>query len=94
MAAQTSRTDRARTDRASTDGANAARPRLPLVPHLGLLGKVVAALVAVALVAGGYALWPRHDSVHVTGEFTRAVGLFPGSDVRILGVLTGVIRKC
>ena len=86
MAAQTTR----------TDGPRAARPRLPRVPrapHLGLLGKVAAALVAVALVAGGYALWPPHDSVHVTGEFTRAVGLFPGSDVRILGVQVGKVTE-
>jgi len=69
------------------------RPRLPRVPHLGLLGKVVAALAVVALVAGAYAVWPRHDSVHVTGEFTRAVGLFPGSDVRILGVQVGEVTE-
>jgi phospholipid/cholesterol/gamma-HCH transport system substrate-binding protein len=67
--------------------------RLPTLPRLGLLPKVLAALVVVALAAGGYAFWPRHDDVHVTGEFTRAVGLFPGSDVRILGVQVGKVTE-
>ena len=71
--------------------ARMPRIRLPRAPRLGLLPKLLAALVVVALVAGGYAFWPRHDSVQVTGEFTRAVGLFPGSDVRILGVKVGKV---
>ena len=68
-------------------------PRLPRLPRLGLVPKVVAALVVVALVAGAYAFWPRHESVQVTGEFSRAVGLFPGSDVRILGVKVGKVTE-
>jgi phospholipid/cholesterol/gamma-HCH transport system substrate-binding protein len=67
--------------------------RLPSLPRLGLLPKVLAALVVVALAAGGYAFWPRHEDVHVTGEFTRAVGLFPGSEVRILGVQVGKVTE-
>lgn len=66
-------------------------PRLPRLPRLGLLPKLVAALAVVALAAGFYAFWPRHDSVKVTGEFVRAVGLYPGSDVRILGVKVGTV---
>lgn len=73
--------------------AGMPRLRLPQVPPVGLLGKIVAALVVVALTAGAYAFWPRHDDVHVTGEFTRAVGLFPGSDVRILGVKVGTVTE-
>lgn len=69
------------------------RPSLPATPRLGLIPKVVAALVVVALVAGAYAFWPRHDDIHVTGEFSRAVGLFPGSDVRILGVQVGKVTE-
>jgi phospholipid/cholesterol/gamma-HCH transport system substrate-binding protein len=68
-------------------------PALPRPPRLGLVPKVVTALVVVALVAGTYAFWPRHDTIHVTGEFTRAVGLFPGSDVRILGVQVGKVTE-
>ncbi|HET8767998.1 MAG TPA: MCE family protein [Pedococcus sp.] len=70
-----------------------ALPRLPRLPRVGLVGKLVSALVVVALAAGAYAFWPRHDAVHVTGEFTRAVGLFPGSDVRILGVQVGKVTE-
>ncbi len=66
-------------------------------PSLGTFGgfipKAVAALVVVALVAGAYAFWPRHQTIRVTGEFTRAVGLFPGSDVRILGVQVGQVSE-
>ncbi|GAB3448525.1 hypothetical protein GCM10027517_33640 [Phycicoccus ginsengisoli] len=68
-------------------------PALPRLPRVGLVGKLVAALAVVALAAGAYAFWPRHDVVHVTGEFTRAVGLFPGSDVRILGVQVGKVTE-
>ena len=69
------------------------RPRLPHVPHLGLVPKIVAALTVVALAAGAYAFWPRHQDIQVTGDFTRAVGLFPGSDVRILGVKVGKVTE-
>lgn len=59
----------------------------------GLIPRLVAALAVVALVAGAYAFWPRQDRVRVTGEFQRAVGLFPGSDVRILGVQVGEVTE-
>lgn len=68
-------------------------PSLPTVRRVGLIPRLVAALVVVALAAGAFAFWPRHDDVHVTGEFTRAVGLFPGSDVRILGVAVGKVTE-
>jgi phospholipid/cholesterol/gamma-HCH transport system substrate-binding protein len=68
-------------------------PSLPRLPRIGLPTKVVAALAVVAVVAGAYAFWPREDAVKVTGQFTRAVGLFPGSDVRILGVAVGKVTE-
>ena len=68
-------------------------PSLPRLPHVGLIPRLVAALTVVALVAGAYAFWPRHETVRVTGEFSRAVGLFPGSDVRILGVQVGRVDE-
>ena len=61
--------------------------------RIGLIPKIVAALAVVAVVAGAYAFWPRNDRVRVTGEFTRAVGLFPGSDVRVLGVEVGEVTE-
>jgi phospholipid/cholesterol/gamma-HCH transport system substrate-binding protein len=69
------------------------RPRRPRVPRLGLVPRLVAALMVVAVAAGAYAFWPRHQEVRVTGEFTRAVGLFPGSEVRILGVKVGKVTE-
>jgi virulence factor Mce-like protein len=46
------------------------------------------ALVGVAAVA----LWRLQSPVHtVTAHFSRAVGVYPGSDVRILGVKVGEI---
>ena len=47
-------------------------------------GSLVAAAVALALAVSALVLWPSPDQVSVTGRFTRAVGLFPGSDVRRL----------
>jgi len=49
--------------------------------------------VIVALVAAGLAFWPRQDTVHATGLFARAVGLYPGSDVRVLGVAIGTVKS-
>lgn len=57
----------------------------------GLLGKLVAALAVVGLVAAAFVWWPRAEKLTVTGDFSRAVGLFPGSDVRILGVRVGEV---
>ena len=54
-----------------------------------VLGKLVTALVVVALVAAGIVFWPRQAQTSVSADFTRAVGLYPGSDVRILGVKVG-----
>ena len=66
--------------------ARGAKPR-----SIALLGRVAASAVVLALVAAGFALWPRNDTVQVTGMFTRAVGLYPGSDVRVLGVPIGTV---
>ncbi|MDI9882827.1 MCE family protein [Streptomyces sp. HNM0645] len=54
-----------------------------------------AALVtALALVAAcAVALWPRKDPVRVTAFFPRTVGIYPGSDVRVLGVRIGEVAE-
>jgi phospholipid/cholesterol/gamma-HCH transport system substrate-binding protein len=56
-----------------------------------VLGKVVTGLVVVALVAAAFLFWPRQQQTTVSADFTRAVGLYPGSDVRILGVRVGQV---
>lgn len=67
------------------------RPRRPALPGVPRAVKVAAAGMAVVLVLALLALWPGSDRVRVTAEFTRAVGLYPGSDVRILGVRVGEV---
>ncbi len=56
-----------------------------------VLGRIVTALVVVTLVAAGVVFWPRAAQTSVSADFTRAVGLYPGSDVRILGVRVGQV---
>ncbi|MFD0063147.1 MCE family protein [Streptomyces sp. NPDC056690] len=51
-------------------------------------------VTALALVASlTYVLWPRSRPVHVTAYFPRTVGIYPGSDVRVLGVRIGKVEK-
>jgi phospholipid/cholesterol/gamma-HCH transport system substrate-binding protein len=70
------------------------RSRMPFGRFHGpatVLGKVVTGLVVVALVAAAFLFWPRQQQTTVSADFTRAVGLYPGSDVRILGVRVGQV---
>ncbi|MFF4396486.1 MCE family protein [Streptomyces sp. NPDC001480] len=54
----------------------------------------LALLIAPVLVAAlGYVLWPRPEPVRVTAYFPRTVGIYPGSDVRVLGVRIGEVEK-
>ena len=55
------------------------------------LTRVVGALVLAGLVSAAYLLWPTSSTVSVSADFVRAVGLYPGSDVRILGVKVGQV---
>ena len=75
--------------------ASAPRPRRPRrqAPVVGRGAKVIAVAAVLALVAATIVLWPKADTISVTGDFTRAVGLYPGSDVRILGVRVGTVRS-
>ncbi|MFD5324865.1 MCE family protein [Streptomyces sp. NPDC127092] len=55
------------------------------------LWSVVAVLaVAAALVV---VLLPRESTVRVTAYFPRTVGIYPGSDVRVLGVRIGEVKE-
>ncbi|MEV0975496.1 MCE family protein [Streptomyces sp. NPDC049915] len=54
--------------------------------------KRLALLVALAVVAAAaFVLWPRPENVRVTAYFPRTVGIYPGSDVRVLGVRIGKV---
>lgn len=65
----------------SSLGSSPIARRLALVTALA----VVATLTVV--------LWPRSEPVRVTAYFPRTVGIYPGSDVRVLGVRIGEVKK-
>ncbi|MGW3245548.1 MCE family protein [Streptomyces sp. NPDC001070] len=52
---------------------------------------LVTALTVVACLA--VAWWPRSPAVTVTAYFPRTVGIYPGSDVRVLGVRIGEVKE-
>ncbi|MGH8870346.1 MAG: MCE family protein [Actinomycetes bacterium] len=54
--------------------------------------RVVASVVALAVIAAGVVVfWPSEDRIRVVAHFGKAVGVYPGSDVRVLGVPVGRI---
>ncbi len=53
---------------------------------------VIAALV-VALIGGIYVVVPRVTTYRVVGHFASAVGLYPGDEVRVVGVPVGSIES-
>lgn len=57
-------------------------------------GRAVAVVLALAAVAGlTYAVWPEAPRRHLVAHFPRTVGLYEGSDVRILGVPVGRVDR-
>ncbi|APE18167.1 mammalian cell entry protein [Mycobacterium sp. WY10] len=48
-------------------------------------------LLVAALIGGIYLVWPGAKSTTVVGYFSSAVGLYPGDDIRIVGVPVGTI---
>jgi phospholipid/cholesterol/gamma-HCH transport system substrate-binding protein len=53
----------------------------------------LAAALVVTLAVGVYLVWPNRAGHKVTAYFSTAVGLYPGDDVRIVGVPVGTIDK-
>ncbi len=51
----------------------------------------LAALLVATLAVGVYLVWPSRMGHTVIGYFTSAVGLYPGDDVRVIGVPVGKI---
>jgi phospholipid/cholesterol/gamma-HCH transport system substrate-binding protein len=54
---------------------------------------VAGGLALLLVVALAVVLWPGDSARHGKAEFVRAVGLYEGSDVRILGVKVGQVTK-
>lgn len=62
----------------------------------GTWQKVIGFAATMIVVIGGLVVMMRKDDaprMTVTASFTQAVGLYPGSSVRILGVPVGTIRE-
>ncbi|MGW3209639.1 MCE family protein [Streptomyces sp. NPDC001135] len=56
--------------------------------------RLLALFTALAVLAGlAVVLWPGPAPVRVTAYFPRTVGIYPGSDVRVLGVRIGEVEK-
>lgn len=53
--------------------------------------RLIAAALAAGLIAATVAAWPSPAPLSVTAYFTRTVGVYPGSDVRVLGVRVGTV---
>ena len=51
----------------------------------------LAALLVATFAVGVYLVWPSRAGHKVVGYFTSAVGLYPGDDVRIVGVPVGTV---
>ncbi|GBE67715.1 mammalian cell entry protein [Mycobacterium sp. MFM001] len=51
----------------------------------------LALTLAVLIAAGAYLVWPARTGHKIVGYFTSAVGLYPGDQVRIVGVPVGKI---
>jgi phospholipid/cholesterol/gamma-HCH transport system substrate-binding protein len=52
---------------------------------------ILAALLVVVLAGGVYTVWPSRAGHEVVAYFPSAVGLYPGDDVRVVGVPVGTI---
>jgi len=60
--------------------------------HRGLRLTLIV-LLAVLLAAGAYVIWPARTGNKIVGYFTSAVGLYPGDQIRIVGVPVGKIES-
>jgi virulence factor Mce-like protein len=59
----------------------------------GINPAIIAGLVLVLLVGAVLLLMPQSDQRTVTAEFPRAISLYKGSDVKILGVAVGKVDE-
>ncbi len=57
------------------------------------LRRTLVVLLAVFLAVGAYLVWPGRTGNKIVGYFTSAVGLYPGDQIRIVGVPVGRIES-
>jgi phospholipid/cholesterol/gamma-HCH transport system substrate-binding protein len=53
----------------------------------------LAVLLAVSIALAAYLVWPGRAGTKIVGYFTSAVGLYPGDQIRIVGVPVGTIES-
>jgi phospholipid/cholesterol/gamma-HCH transport system substrate-binding protein len=53
----------------------------------------LAVLLAVSIALGAYLVWPGRTGNKIVGYFSSAVGLYPGDQIRIVGVPVGTIES-
>ncbi|WP_351222469.1 MCE family protein [Streptomyces sp. NPDC002133] len=58
-----------------------------------LLRRAALATALAVVAAVTVVLWPQPDPVRVTAYFPRTVGIYPGSDIRVLGVRIGEVAE-
>lgn len=51
----------------------------------------LAAVLVITLAVGVFLVWPSREGTKLTAYFTSAVGLYPGDEVRVVGVPVGKI---
>ncbi|HEY3558671.1 MAG TPA: MCE family protein [Kribbella sp.] len=59
----------------------------------GISRLIAVAVVVVILAVTAVTLWPKPERVTATAYFPRAVSVYPGSDVRILGIKVGEVES-
>jgi phospholipid/cholesterol/gamma-HCH transport system substrate-binding protein len=57
------------------------------------LRQALVVLLAVFIALGAYVAWPGRSGNKIVGYFTSAVGLYPGDQIRIVGVPVGTIES-
>ena len=57
------------------------------------LRRALVALLVVFIALGAYVAWPSRSGNKIVGYFTSAVGLYPGDQIRIVGVPVGTIES-
>jgi phospholipid/cholesterol/gamma-HCH transport system substrate-binding protein len=56
------------------------------------LRQALVVLLAVFIALGAYVAWPSRTGNKIVGYFTSAVGLYPGDQIRVVGVPVGTIE--
>ncbi|WP_433888990.1 MCE family protein [Streptomyces sp. CA-111067] len=68
-------------------------PRIPLPGRRAVVLVTVLAVVVAGAVTAGLLAFGGGDSTRITAYFDRTVGVYPGSDLRVLGVKVGTVKS-